>query len=203
MPTARRRSSTPGSRRSNPREARSGQRAAAERRGAAPNALSSTSSKPIGERHPAPTLLDGTGVTPLRLPGRTMDIPKRSRRCRHAAESRDDRGRAVVRRGRHSRAAAAGHDPVCGMAVDPATAHRAEHAGPISSAVPTAQKVHAEPARYSTFASPKTRPRPERCLDLPDASADHTRQAGSYLICGMALESRRRRPAGSQPSCVT
>src|ERR1700720_3661305 len=84
-------------------------------------------------------------------------------------------------------------DPVCGMAVDPGTAHRAEHAGAgyFFCSARCRDRFVAEPARY--LADPR-----DRNLSVPEAGGARwtcpmhpqivRQEPGNCPICGMALE---------------
>jgi Cu+-exporting ATPase len=103
---------------------------------------------------------------------------------------------------RHAALAPEGErDPVCGMAVDPATAkHRSEHAGHpyYFCSSRCRERFETEPARYLTAAAPAS-PRPAAaetrwtCPMHPQIVRD---EPGSCPICGMALEPMT--PAGGE-----
>ncbi len=82
------------------------------------------------------------------------------------------------------------HDPVCGMAVDPAkTAHHAEHAGHPYHFCSTGcrTKFVADPKRYLSEPKPVEAPAGTiwTCPMHPEVRQDHP---GACPICGMALE---------------
>ncbi len=82
------------------------------------------------------------------------------------------------------------HDPVCGMAVDPAkTAHHAEHAGHPYHFCSTGcrTKFVADPTRYLSEPKPVEAPAGTiwTCPMHPEVRQDHP---GACPICGMALE---------------
>ncbi len=107
----------------------------------------------------------------------------------------------------HGAAAGAARDPVCGMAVDPATAtHRADHDGVtyyFCSANCRAEFL-ADPAKYVESADEKTRkpsppapaPRGEVLWTCPMHPEIVRKGPGSCPICGMALEPMT--PAGAE-----
>ncbi|TMJ42005.1 MAG: YHS domain-containing protein, partial [Alphaproteobacteria bacterium] len=86
-------------------------------------------------------------------------------------------------------------DPVCGMAVDPGTAHRAEHAGTgyFFCSARCREKFVAEPARYlagpgghtPNVAAPKAG---EALWTCPMHPQIVRQEPGTCPICGMALE---------------
>ena len=90
--------------------------------------------------------------------------------------------------------AAAAHDPVCGMAVDPGTAaYRAEHAGRgyFFCSARCREKFIAAPARYLA-ASPPAAASPAKAGEVLWTCPMHPQivrnEPGACPICGMALE---------------
>src|SRR6516162_9438463 len=84
--------------------------------------------------------------------------------------------------------AAAAHDPVCGMAVDPGTAaYRAEHAGRsyFFCSDHCREKFIAEPARYLDASPAKAGEVLWTCPMHPQIVRN---EPGACPICGMALE---------------
>jgi P-type Cu+ transporter len=88
---------------------------------------------------------------------------------------------------------AAPHDPVCGMAVDPAKAkHHAEHAGHsyVFCSARCRQKFNAEPARYvgSSPQGAASAAAGEVLWTCPMHPQIVRKEPGNCPICGMALE---------------
>jgi P-type Cu+ transporter len=86
------------------------------------------------------------------------------------------------------------HDPVCGMAVDPAEAkHRAEHAGHgyVFCSARCREKFTADPARYIVAGEDRAGPRAaagEVLWTCPMHPQIVRKEPGNCPICGMALE---------------
>jgi Cu+-exporting ATPase len=86
------------------------------------------------------------------------------------------------------------HDPVCGMAVDPAKArHRADHAGHsyVFCSARCREKFAADPARYSVASPQRRTPVPaagEVLWTCPMHPQIVRKEPGNCPICGMALE---------------
>jgi Cu+-exporting ATPase len=84
------------------------------------------------------------------------------------------------------------HDPVCGMAVDPATAkHRSEHAGQTYHFCSSGcrKRFEADPVRYVTVFSKPAQPAAGEVLwTCPMHPQVQRAGPGSCPICGMALE---------------